>query len=109
MILCYYDVVITSLGDIFNFSNLSHNLFILIPFVIGLIIGAYIVSKLVNYLFKNYKVQTYYTIIGFAIASTIILFINAITSSYTTLQFIVSCILFVVGFSISYFMEKIKI
>ena len=109
MILGYYDIVISSLGDLFNFSNLSNNLFVLIPFVLGLIIGAIIVSKFVNYLFKNYKIQTYYTIIGFAIASTIILFINAVTSSFTIGQFIISCILFIVGFLLSYFMSKLKV
>lgn len=109
MILGYYDIVITSLGDIFNFNNLNNNLFVLIPFLIGLFIGVILVSKLVNYLFKNYKIQTYYTIIGFAIASTIILFINAITSSYTLFQFLISCILFIIGFLLSYYLEKMKI
>lgn len=109
MILGYYNTVIHSLSDIFNFSNLANNLFVLIPFSIGLIIGALLVSKLVNYLFKNYRIQTYYTIIGFAISSTIILFINAITSSFTLPQLLISCILFIIGFIISYFFEKLKV
>lgn len=109
MILGYYNTVIHSLSDIFNFSNLANNLFVLIPFSIGLVIGAILVSKLVNYLFKNYRIQTYYTIIGFAISSTIILFVNAITSSFTLPQLLISCILFVIGFLISYFFDKLKI
>lgn len=109
MILGYYNTVIHSLSDIFNFNNLAHNLFVLIPFSIGLIIGALLVSKLINYLFKNYRIQTYYTIIGFAISSTIILFINAITSSFTIQQLLISCILFIIGFIISYFFEKLKV
>lgn len=109
MIIGYYDLVIYSLSDVFNLSNLSNNLFVLIPFGIGLVIGALLVSKLVNYLFKNYRIQTYYTIIGFAISSTIILFINTITSSFTIEQFLISCVLFVIGFIISYSFEKIKV
>lgn len=109
MILGYYNIVIHSLSDIFNFNNLAINLFVLIPFGIGLIIGAILVSKLVNYLFKNYRTQTYYTIIGFAISSTIILFINAITSSFTLPQLFISIILFIIGFLISYFFDKLKI
>lgn len=109
MILGYYNIVIHSLSDIFNFNNLTNNLFVLIPFGIGLIIGAILVSKLVNYLFKNYRTQTYYTIIGFAISSTIILFVNAITSSFTLPQLFISIMLFIVGFLISYFFDKLKI
>lgn len=109
MILGYYDIVINSLSDIFNFSNLSNNLFVLIPFVIGLVTGVLLVSKLINYLFKNYKIQTYYTIIGFAIMSTIILFVEAITTPFTTTQLIISVILFIFGFLISHFLEKMKV
>lgn len=63
MIIGYYDIVITSLGDIFNVTNLENNLFILIPFLIGLLLGIYLISKLINYLFKNHKTKTYYSII----------------------------------------------
>lgn len=109
MILGYYDIVISSLGDIFNLSNLNNNLFVLVPFVIGLIIGVLLVSKLINYLFKNYKIQTYYTIIGFAIMSTIILFVEAITTPFTLIQLIISIILFIAGFLISHFLEKMNV
>ena len=109
MIVGYYDTVISSLGDLFNISNISHNLFVLIPFVIGLIIGALIVAKVINYLFKHHKVKTYYTIIGFAIMSTIILFIKAITSTFVINELIIGSVLFIVGFIIVHFLEKIKL
>ena len=109
MIVGYYDIVISSLGDLLNISNISHNLFVLIPFTIGLIIGALIVAKIINYLFKHYKTKTYYTIIGFAIMSTIILFIKAITSTFVINELIVGIILFIIGFIIVHFLEKIKL
>lgn len=108
MILGYYDTVISSLGNIFDLSNLSNNLFILIPFVLGLIFGVLIISKFVNYLFNNYKVQTYYTIIGFALMSIIILFIQTITVSFKIFELLISILLFVIGFIIVYFLEKLK-
>ena len=109
MIVGYYDTIISSLGDLFNISNISHNLFVLIPFVIGLIIGALIVAKVINYLFKHHKVKTYYTIIGFAIMSTIILFIKAITFTFVINELIIGSILFIVGFIIVHLLEKIKL
>lgn len=108
MILGYYDIVIGALGDLFHLSNLANNLFVLVPFVIGLIIGILLISKLINYLFKNYKIQTYYTIIGFAIMSTIILFVEAITTPFATLELVISIILFIVGFLIAHFLEKMR-
>lgn len=109
MIVGYYDTVITSLGNLLNISNISNNLFVLIPFVLGLLIGALIVSKVINYLFKHHKVKTYYTIIGFAIMSTIILFIKAFTPTFIISELIIGIILFIVGFIIVHYLEKIKL
>ena len=47
MILGYYNTVISSLGIVLDFSNLSYNMFVLIPFELGMIAGANILSKLV--------------------------------------------------------------
>ena len=109
MILGYYDTVISSLGNVFDASNLSNNLFVLTPFVIGLIVGVIVVSKFVNYLFNNYKVQTYYTIVGFAIMSIIILFVKTITVSFVWTELLISIILFVVGFIIVRLFDKLKV
>ena len=108
MILGYYDTVISALGNILDISNLSNNLFVLIPFVIGMIVGAYIISKLISYLFKNYKDATYYTIFCFAIASIIILFVKTISISFTLEELFISIILFVVGWIVVKLIDKIK-
>lgn len=108
MILGYYNTIIGALGDILNISNLSHNLFVLIPFLIGMGIGVLLVSKLVNYLFKNYKIGTYYTIIGFAIASTIILFIKVISVPYETIELVISIVLFIIGYVISTLLRRLE-
>ena len=105
MILGYYDIVINSLGDIFNFNNLNNNLFVLSPFLIGMLIGIYLISKLVNYLFKNHKIKTYYSIIGFAIMSIVLLFLQILERSYVLNEIIISIILFVVGFIIAHVLE----
>lgn len=107
MIIGYYDTVIASLGDIFNFSNLSYNLFILVPFVIGLLIGIYLVSKLINYLFQHHKLKTYYSIIGFAITSIVILLIEVFSNTYSMSELLTSFGLFIIGFIIVHFLEKL--
>lgn len=108
IILGYYDIVIASLSDIFNFSNLANNLYVLIPFGIGMIVGIILISKLINYLFKHHKIKTYYSIIGFAIMSIVILFTKVLENTYNMNQIVISVILFIVGYIIVYILEKIK-
>lgn len=109
MILGYYDTVISALGDLLNFQHLANNLFVLIPFLIGMIIGVLIVSKVIQYLFEHYKTQTYYVIIGFAIMSTVLLFIETITSEFQIIELLIGIIFFIIGYFIVHFLEKIKI
>lgn len=108
MILGYYSTVIASLGDLLNISNISHNAFVLLPFGIGMIVGAIIISKLVSYLFLKYKDETYYAIFCFAIASILILFIKTVTTPFEMFEIIISIILFIVGWIIVKLVDKIK-
>ena len=108
MILGYYNTVIGALSDLFNFSNLGTNLFILIPFGIGLFSGVFLISKLINYLFKNYKTETYYSIIGFALMSIVLLILELLEKTYVMNEIIIALVLFVIGYLIVYFIEKEK-
>ena len=108
MILGYYNTVIGALSDLFNFSNLGTNLFILIPFGIGLFSGVFLISKLINYLFKNYKTETYYSIIGFALMSIVLLILEVLEKTYVLNEIIIALVLFIVGYLIVYFIEKEK-
>jgi len=109
MILGYYDSVISALGSLLDFSNIVNNLFVLIPFLIGMILGVIIVSKLINYLFTNYKDETYFTIFCFAIMSIFILFIKTIIIDFKILDLFISLVLFTLGFLIVRFLEKLNI
>jgi len=108
MILGYYNTVIGALSDLFNFSNIGTNLFILIPFGIGLFSGVFLISKLINYLFKNYKTETYYSIIGFALMSIVLLILEVLEKTYMMNEIIIALVLFVIGYLIVYFIEKEK-
>lgn len=109
MILGYYDTVISSLGSIFDFSILAHNLFVLIPFLLGMLVGVIVVSRFVNYLFTHYKIETYYAILGFALMSILILFVKTIVVPFEIVELIVSMVLFVIGFVIVHFLERLNI
>lgn len=108
MILGYYNTVISSLGNLLDISNIVNNLFVLLPFSLGMIVGAFIISKMISYLFKNYKDATYYAIFCFAIASIIILFVKTISNSFTIIQLFISIVLFIIGWVIVKLIDRIK-
>lgn len=108
MILGYYNTVISSLGNLLDISNIVNNLFVLLPFSLGMIVGAFIISTMISYLFKNYKDATYYAIFCFAIASIIILFVKTISISFTIIQLFISIVLFIIGWVIVKLIDRIK-
>lgn len=109
MILGYYDTVISALGNLLDFNNIANNLFVLMPFLIGMVVGVVVVSKLINYLFTNYKIETYYAIFGFAIMSIVILFIKTIIVPFEIAELFISIALFIIGFVVVYFLERLNI
>lgn len=107
MIIGYYDTVIYSLSNLFSMEHLADNLFVLVPFGIGMLLGVIVISKLIHYLFKHHRTKTYCVIIGFAIMSTIILLIQALTSSFQITELLFAIILFGFGYTLVYFLDKI--
>lgn len=98
MILGYYNIIMSSFGDMFNFSNIGNNLFVLVPFVLGMAFGIFTLAKLMNYLFSHHKTTTYYAIIGFSCVSVLILIGKTFCNTYTILEIVISLILLVIGY-----------
>lgn len=102
MLLGYYKPIVKTIGNLTNFSELSHNLLILIPFGLGVLVGIILVAKLIEYLFKKYEVPTYYAILGFIIASILTLMMGLIGVSVTNIEVFIGIILFIVATLIGY-------
>lgn len=105
MILGYYYPVINTLKDLFK-GDLISNTLILGVFGLGVLIGIVAISKLLEMLFKKYKVKTYFGVLGFVFASIIAIPLSAcieLNSIPVTFdQIIVSLIMIVIGTIISY-------
>lgn len=102
MLLGYYKPIVDTVSNLTNFNELSHNLIILIPFGLGIVIGIVMISKIIEYLFKKYEIPTYYGILGFVTASVLSLIIGLFALSTTTLQVLIGLVLFVLAFGIGY-------
>jgi len=83
-----YDIYLQAISNI--------NVLVLIPMGIGLSIGGFIILKIIDYCFKKYYSETYYSIIGFVIGSVFIL----LPSLTFSLDSLISIIIFILGFLI---------
>lgn len=102
MLLGYYQPVMSTIGNLTNFSELGHNILVLAPFGIGVLIGIVGIAKVIEFLLKKYEIPTYYGIIGFVTSSVIGLGIGLVGVPTTTLQVLAGLVLFVVAFIIGY-------
>ena len=102
MLLGYYKPIMATLGNLTDFSLLGHNVLVLAPFGIGLLIGIVGIAKLIEFLLKKYEIPTYYGIVGFVTASVIGLGIGLVGVPTTTLQVLAGLVLLVIAFIIGY-------
>lgn len=69
MLIGYYQVLSGVIGNIFDFSQFISNILVLLPVGLGIIIGIFTASKLIDYLFKKFPIQSKFVIFGFIVAS----------------------------------------
>lgn len=103
MIVGFYDEIIGALASPFS----SGSLFILIPFIIGFGIGVVVISKLIAYLFNNYRSVTYMFIITISIFSVVSLGMTIVKFIELPIELLVSIIFIILGIVISLLLEKI--
>lgn len=106
MTLGYYEPIINVVKSLTDFSILSHNLAICIPFGIGVLLGIFGIAKLIGFLFKKYEKQTYYGVLGFVTSSILAIIIQNFTSdmiiSFSLLEIVIGVVTAVVGFALAY-------
>ena len=102
MMLGYYEPIVNTIKDLTNFSLLGHNLLILIPFGLGIVIGIVLVAKLIEYLLHRYPVKTYYGVLGFVLASLVAIIKPLFGITPSILEVVISIFLVVAGGVVAY-------
>ena len=92
MLVGYYEPIVNTIKDLTNFSLLTHNLLILVPFGLGIVIGIVLVAKLIEWLLNKYPIKTYYGVLGFVVASLISIIMPLLSNSATIMELIISII-----------------
>ena len=96
MLLGYYHPIIKTIDSLTTFQNLPHDILVLSILAFGILFGLIIMAKLLEYLFKKFKVATYYAIIGFMAASIVSLIIT-LPKAGSFLEIIIGIVLFLIG------------
>lgn len=101
VILGYYSPLLKIISDTAHFNNLNPNIFIIMVFGIGMILGIIGMSKLMNYLLKKHTIKTYFAIVGFVFASIINIIVLITGYEIKSLELIIGLILLILGYFLS--------
>lgn len=69
LILGFWEPILNAVTELIKFSDFGHNFLVLLCFGIGVIIGFFLISKLMTFLLKRFNYLTFMGIIGFILGS----------------------------------------
>lgn len=102
MLIGFYKPILNTISNITKINLLGHNLLILVPFGIGVLLGIVLTAKLIEYLLKKYEIYTYYGIYGFILASILVLILNVYNKATGIPEVVVGMLLVLLGTFIGY-------
>ncbi|MBR1584136.1 MAG: DUF368 domain-containing protein [Clostridia bacterium] len=112
MLLGYYKAVTGALKTVahglthFEFSTLGQPVMMLLPFLLGIVLGIFGVAKLIEWLTAKYPTATYCGVLGLVVASPIALLIQTHLAGTSLALAAVSVATFLVGFIIAWLLAK---
>ncbi len=101
MMIGAYNTLIKTYSNIFDLNLFINNVKILLPFFVGMVIGIIITVKIINYLFRKYKAKTYSAILGFSLATIVLMAMKCINTFYTIQSLLIAFICLFVGIFIT--------
>ncbi len=112
MLLGYYKPVVNALSTLkdglfsMNFFLLGQPVMMLLPFLLGIVLGIFGVAKLIEWLTAHYPTPTYCGVLGLVVASPISLLIQTDMSGVGILTVVISVVTLAAGFAGAYLLAK---
>lgn len=103
MLLGYYDTILKVINDFvdalvkFDMGGLMTGVGILAPFGIGVVIGIFLIAKLIEFIFSKAEIHAYYGIIGLILASPIAILLKTDWSGISVLMIGIGVVTFALG------------
>ena len=107
MILGYYNTIIDTVNDFinalksFDIPAMLDTFVVLIPFGIGVVVGAVAVAKLIEFMLNKFPLVTYWAIIGLIVASPFAIIFMMEIGTVGVVEIVTGLVLLVAGFFIS--------
>ena len=112
MLLGYYKAVTGALKTLasglvhFDFSVMGQPLLMLLPFLLGIVLGIFGVAKAIEWLTTHYPTPTYCGVLGLVVASPISLLIQTDMTGVNVVTVLVSLAMLAIGFTASYLLDR---
>lgn len=107
MLLGYYDTILKTINNFidavlsFDLDSILVQCGVLAPFGIGVVLGIFLIAKLIEFIFMKAEIHAYYAIIGLIVASPIAILLKVDWSSFSVITLIVGIITFVAGWFVA--------
>lgn len=107
MLLGYYDTILEVINDFvdalvkLDMDGLLTGIGILAPFGIGVVVGIFLIAKLIEFIFAKAEIHAYYGIIGLIIASPIAILIKTDWSDLGIVMVLISVVTFALGWFVA--------
>lgn len=118
MMLGYYSGIIGTISSFLkalknmDTSALGHCVGILLPFGIGCVLGVFLISKLISFLFRKFESVTYSGILGLVVASPVAIFCKTFeeySPKFDTFSIVIGVVILIASAAFTYiFGEKTK-
>ena len=107
MLLGYYDTILKTINNFmdalvaFDMQDILVQCGILIPFGIGVILGIFLIAKIIEFIFSKAEIHAYYAIIGLILASPVAILLKTDWSGFSVLTLAVGLVTFAAGWFVS--------
>ncbi len=106
MILGTYNIILATLGNITNIETIITNIKIILPFLLGVLLGIVILIKLIEYLLNRHENKLYSFVLGVLLSSIVLLIIKTFNTAFGIIELIFGLIFLVLGILISNIIKK---
>ena len=103
MLLGYYDVILATINDFidavlaFDIKEIMTAIGVLAPFGIGVVVGIFVIAKIIEFIFAKAETHAYFGIIGLIMASPIAILLQTDWSKFSVLTLVISVVTFIAG------------
>ena len=107
LLLGYYNPILTAINDFvravvaFDFGGIMNGVAILAPFGIGVVVGIFVIAKLIEIIFSKFPLYAYWAIIGLIVASPIAIVAMGTFPAITVVSVLTGIVALGVGFVIA--------